>query len=229
MIFAAVKGENVIKCCVFDLDGTLLSTLDTITLHLNNTLRREGLLEITIDECRTYIGDGARKLVTRAVGKSGDVDGERFEKILSTYNEAYNSDPLPLTEPYPGVIALVSELVSRGYRLAVVTNKPEPTARKLVDHFFKDKFSLVIGGRSGAVLKPDPTDTLNAIAELGCLSSEAAFIGDTSVDILTAKNADVALSVGVSWGFREITELLTAGADVIIDEARNLICELENR
>ena len=219
----------MIKCCVFDLDGTLLSTLDTITLHLNNTLRSEGLLEITVDECRAFIGDGARKLVLRAVGKSGEVEVPRFEKILATYNEAYNSDPLPLTEPYPGITALVGELVHRGYRLAVVTNKPEPTAKKLVEHFFKDSFDLVIGGRAGAVLKPDPTDTLNAIAELGCLPSETAFIGDTSVDIMTAKNATVALSVGVSWGFREVAELSAAGADVIIDEAKSLICELEKR
>ena len=219
----------MIKCCVFDLDGTLLSTLDTITLHLNNTLRHEGLLEITVEECRAFIGDGARKLVARAVGKSGDVNAAVFERILATYNEAYNNDPLPLTEPYPGVASLVSELVRQGYRLVVVTNKPERTAKKLVEHFFNDSFDLVVGGRAGAVLKPDPTDTLNAIAELGCSPSETAFIGDTSVDVLTAKNAAVALSVGVSWGFREISELVGAGADLIIDKACDLIYELEKR
>ena len=217
----------MIKCCVFDLDGTLLSTLDTITLHLNNTLRGEGLLEITVEECRAFIGDGARKLVARAVAKSGEVSAESFERILTTYNAAYNNDPLPLTEPYPGITSLVDELVSRGYRLAVVTNKPEPTAKKLIDHFFGESFELVIGGRAGAVLKPDPADTLNAISALGYTSSEAAFIGDTSVDILTARNAKVALSVGVSWGFRDVAELSTAGADVIINGADELVGELE--
>ena len=217
----------MIKCAIFDLDGTLLSTLDTITLHLNNTLQAEGLPVITLEECRAFIGNGARKLVSRAVGKSGDVDAVVTERVLKTYNRAYNDDPLPLTVPYDGIPELVDALLLRGVRLAVVTNKPEPTAKKLIEHFFPNKFSLVIGGREGAVLKPDPADTLYAIKALGYSAKEAVFVGDTSVDILTGKNAGVALSVVVSWGFREKAELVDAGADIIINEAPQLLREVD--
>ena len=219
----------MIRCCVFDLDGTLLSTLDSITYHLNNTLRNGGLAEITVEDSRAFIGDGSRKLVSRAVGKSGDVDPDVLERVLATYNEAYNDDPLPLTEPYPGIAELVDELFERDILLAVVTNKPEPTAKKLIEHFFPEKFRLVIGGRAGAVLKPDPADTLKVISSLGCEPGESAFVGDTAVDILTAKNAEVALSVGVLWGFRGEDELTSAGADVLISEPAQLIYEMEKK
>jgi phosphoglycolate phosphatase len=134
---------------------------------------------------------------------------------------------LPLTVPYDGIPELVDALLLRGVRLAVVTNKPEPTAKKLIEHFFPNKFSLVIGGREGAVLKPDPADTLYAIKTLGYSREEAVFVGDTSVDILTGKNAGVALSVGVAWGFREKAELVDAGADIIINEASELLREVD--
>lgn len=217
----------MIECCVFDLDGTLLQTLDTITYHLNNTLKSEGLSEITVKDTAAFIGNGARKLVGRAVKVSGDVSAEKTERVLAAYNEAYNTDPFPLTYPYPGISELIDALYSRGVKLAVVTNKPEITARKLVEHFFGEKFLYVYGGRPGAVLKPDPTDTLEVINNLGVSPCKCAFVGDTSVDIITGKNAKVALSVGVSWGFRNRAELTACGADFVADSAEQLLLELE--
>lgn len=216
----------MIKCVIFDLDGTLLSTLETITLHLNNTLRGEGLAAITVEDCRAFIGDGARKLVGRAIRKHAEVDGETESRVLAAYNEAYNNEPLPMTVPYPGICDLVDALSERGVSLAVVTNKPQDTARQLAEHFFPGKFDVVTGGRAGAVLKPDPTDTLAVIEALACTPSETAFVGDTSVDILTAKNARVALAVGVTWGFRAKEELVAAGADRIIDHPLELLSEV---
>ena len=220
----------MIKYVIFDLDGTLLYTLDSILYHLNNTLRANGLREITLSQCSDFIGDGARKLVTRAVEAGGVFDAELTAKVLSEYNAAYNSDPLPHTYPYAGICELVDGLYAKGMTLGVITNKPEPTARQLVEHFFSGKIAFVRGGRAGAVLKPDPTDSLEALALFGGDASECAFVGDTPVDIATAKNMGAAISVGVSWGFRTADELRVACADVVVDkpcDAMAAICEYE--
>lgn len=217
----------MVECCIFDLDGTLLYTLDSITYHLNKTLSSEGYGEITVDDTKTFIGDGARLLVKRALEKNGVMDDEVLNRVLKKYNKAYNDDPIPYTEYYEGILELVDSLVASGVKLCVVTNKPEVTARQLVAHFLPDRFSLVYGGRDGAILKPDPSDTLRAIHELGVEVKKTAFIGDTSVDIKTAKNAGVGISVGVSWGFRERDELVNAGADFVADAPLDIIPELE--
>ena len=206
----------MIKYVIIDLDGTLLYTLDSILYHLNRTLDSFGLSKITIEQCGEFIGNGARLLVKRAVAVSGDFDDELVERVLKTYNEAYNNDPLPHTYPYDGIDELVSALYERGIKMGVVTNKPEPTARQLVEHFFADRIAFVRGGRAGAVLKPDPRDSLDAIHSIGGAASECAFVGDTYVDIETGKNMQAALSVGVLWGFRTEEELSAAHADLIV-------------
>lgn len=216
----------MVECCIFDLDGTLLQTLDTITYHLNNALEGEGLKRIDVTDTAAFIGNGARKLVKRAVNVSGDVPEAVYERVLNTYNEAYNADPLPLTYPYPGITELLEALSLKGVRLAIVTNKPEITAKQLASHFFPGKFLYVRGGRAGAVLKPDPEDTLEVIDAFGASLDKTAFIGDTSVDILTGKNAGVT-SIGVSWGFRDKNELLRAEADFAVDTADELLRVLE--
>lgn len=212
----------MIKCCIFDLDGTLLYTLDSITLHLNNTLGQFGISPITVEQCRIFIGKGARNLVTCAVRAGGDYSDDIVESVLSVYNESYNSEPLPLTYPYPGICELVDELYRKGISLAVVTNKPQNTARQLIDHFFPDRFSIVVGGRAGAVLKPDPKDSLDVLKYLSVSNTETAFIGDTSLDVATAKNMNAAISVGVLWGYRDEKDLSDAGADFIVKSAREL-------
>ena len=213
----------MIRCAIFDLDGTLLYTLDSILYHLNRTLKANGLGEITLDQCRDFIGNGARLLVTRAAAVSGTDDAETVARVLGEYNEAYNSDPLPHTYTYDGIPELVEALVSRGITVGIVTNKPEPTARQLAEHFFGEKISFVRGGRAGAVLKPDPKDTLDAIASVGATPETSVFIGDTSVDIITGKNVGAALSIGVEWGFRDFAELSEASADFIVKSPREIL------
>ena len=216
----------MIKYVLFDLDGTLLATLDTITYHLNTALASRGLTRITVDECGEYIGNGARKLVARALAKNGVTDEDTVEKVLAIYNRAYDSDPLPLTYPYDGVVELVDALYERGITLGVVTNKPEPTAVKLVESFFPGRFAFVRGGRAGAILKPDPTEALSLIASVGGTPSECAFIGDTDVDVITGKNMGAALSIGVAWGFRSREELVSAGADLVLDRADEVLAAI---
>ena len=215
--------QEKIKYALFDLDGTLLSTLDTITHHLNGALKKHGLDCIEVDDTRRFIGNGARKLVGRAVNKCGSNDESLILDVLADYNEAYDRDPLPHTYPYEGVCELIYNLCERGVRLGVVTNKPDPTAKKLIEHFFPGKFEVVSGGRAGIALKPDPKEALLVLSAMGGRPSECAFVGDTSVDILTGKNMQAAMSVGVSWGFRDADELVSAGADKVIDNASELL------
>ena len=209
----------MIKYVLFDLDGTLLSTLETITYHLNATISGLSLGEVSLEDTRQFIGNGARKLVSRALSKNGVEDEATVSRVLEIYNHAYDSDPLPHTYPYEGVVELVETLYERGITLGVVTNKPEPTAIKLVESFFPGKFAFVRGGKEGAILKPDPTEAITLLQGLGGDASECAFIGDTDVDILTGKNMGAALSIGVSWGFRSREELEMAGADLVSGNA----------
>ena len=213
----------MIKYALFDLDGTLLYTLDTIRYHLNATVSDLSLGTVTLDDTRRFIGNGARKLVARALEKNGVTDDEAVAKVLGIYNRAYDADPLPLTYPYDGVVELVDALYERGIVLGVVTNKPEPTAIQLVESFFPGKFACVRGGKAGAILKPDPTEALTLLAGVGGSASECAFIGDTDVDVYTGKNMGAALSIGVSWGFRSREELIPSGADFILDNAHDVL------
>lgn len=216
----------MIKYALFDLDGTLLSTLDTIRHHLDTTVSGLSLGTVTLEDTRQFIGNGARKLVARALAKNGVTDEDTVEKVLAIYNRAYDSDPLPLTHPYDGVVELVDVLYERGITLGVVTNKPEPTAVKLVESFFPGRFAFVRGGRAGAILKPDPTEALSLIASVGGTPSECAFIGDTDVDVITGKNMGAALSIGVAWGFRSREELVSAGADLVLDRADEVLAAI---
>lgn len=211
------------KCVIFDLDGTLLYTLDSITHHLNATLSSRGFKKVSSEETGEFIGNGAKMLVSRAMAKSGVSDAETVESVLRDYNLSYNNDPLPFTEPYDGIVELIDELADRDIALAVVTNKPEPTAKQLVEHFFPGKFDVVIGGRAGASLKPDPTDALRAVSIMGGSPSATAFVGDMSVDIQTGRNMGAALSVGVSWGFRSRDHLISEGADSVVDEPLEIL------
>lgn len=209
----------MIKCVIFDLDGTLLSTLDTITYHLNKTLSSLELGSVTLEDTCAFIGNGARKLVTRALAKNGVHDDNTVSEVLTLYNRSYDDDPLPLTYPYDGITDLIDRLYARGITLGVVTNKPEPTARKLVESFFPGKFAFVRGGKEGVKLKPDPEETLKLLKSVGIEPEECAFVGDTDVDIYTAKNMSAALSIGVAWGFRSREELASCGADTVVTDA----------
>lgn len=213
----------MIKFVLFDLDGTLLSTLDTIAYHLNTVISESSLGGVTVEDCCAFIGDGARKLVSRALEKNRVLDEETVTRVLSLYNESYDADPFTLTQPYDGVTSLVNELYDMGVVLGVVTNKPEPTAIKLIDAFFPGKFAFVRGGCKGIALKPDPTEAIRLLRAFGGKVDECAFVGDTSVDILTAKNMNASVSIGVSWGFRDRDELLSAGADFVIDSAAQVL------
>ena len=217
--------KKMIKACIFDLDGTLLDTITTITYYVNLILRREGLGEITEDECKYFAGNGAKKLIERSLSKFGIDDEEIFLRVLSDYMDAYNEAPLYLTRPYDGIPELVEGLRGAGVRLAVLSNKPDEAVGDIIDSFFKGSFEIVRGGRDGVPLKPDPAAVFDILAEMGIDRDEALYVGDTNVDMLTGRAAGAHKTIGVSWGFRKVDELLGAGADIIVHHPSEILEE----
>ena len=209
--------KNTIKCAVFDLDGTLLNTIKTINYYLNFALNKNGLAAVSEDSCMAFVGDGAKKLIERALSEVGADVEEYFDSVFRDYNAAYDADPYYLTEIYPGVSELLDKLRPRGIKIAVLSNKPDFATRAAVSHFFGDSFSFVAGARDGVKLKPNPDALLSILDRLGASPSEAVYIGDSEPDVLTAKNAKVARSVLVTYGFRTRDQLTVAGAENLVD------------
>jgi len=213
----------MIKCCIFDLDGTILDTIGSITYFVNKTLNEYGIESVSVDECKYFAGNGARNLIKRALTSKGVTDEALTEKILADYVVAYDKDPLYLTTVFEGIDGLLSELRARGVKLAVLSNKPDSTVKSIVKDFFGDAFDVALGGRDGVPLKPDPTAAQDILNMLGFTPEQTAWVGDTSTDIETAKNLKAALSVGVLWGFRKRDELEGAGADIIASSADEVL------
>ena len=209
-------NKTQIKCAVFDLDGTLLNTIKTINYYLNFALSRNGLGSVSEKDCMTFVGNGAVKLIERAMGSVGG-DMSLFDSVYKTYNDAYNASPYYLTEVYGGINELLAELKARGIKLAVLSNKPDFATKAAVKHFFEDCFDLVLGGRDGVPLKPCPDALFEIMTELSVTPEQTAYIGDSEVDVLTAKNAMIEKSVFVTWGFRTRDQLQTAGAKNLAD------------
>lgn len=206
------------KLCIFDLDGTLLNTLDSIAYYVNDTMKHFGLPVIETEKIRTFVGNGARNLIDRALRYNGselDVEG-----VLSVYIEKYNSDALYLVKPYDGIRELLSKLHENGVTLAVLSNKPHSSTSIMIDEIFgKDLFSVVRGPYNNEKVKPDPA-VANEIAK-GFEKENCFFIGDSDVDIKTGRNA-LMHTIGVTWGFRDRGVLQNAGAEKIVSKAADI-------
>ena len=200
-----------IKCAVFDLDGTLLNTIKTIHYYLNFALDTYGLGSVSRADTMKFVGDGAVKLIERALDSVG-ADKSHFDSVFKTYNDAYNASPYYLTEPYDGILELISKLKEKNITLAVLSNKPDFAVKATVEHFFGDSFSLVLGGRENIPLKPAPDSLLDLLSELQVGREEVIYVGDSEVDVLTARNAEITTSIAVTWGFRTQDQLVSAGA-----------------
>lgn len=216
----------MIKCCIFDLDGTLLYTLKTITYYLNNTLTANGVPSITEEQCRVFIGNGARTLVKRALSSHGINDAELAYKVWFEYNRDYNKNTLYLTEAYEGIPELIDELKSRGIILGVLSNKPDDTTCAIIAEKFDSYFDIVHGGRDEILLKPAPDGLVKLMDELSVSPDEVMYLGDTGVDIVTGKSAGVRKTVGVAWGYHPPEELLAEGADLIVNTPSDVLKEL---
>ena len=210
------------KCFVFDLDGTLLDTLETINYYLSKTMTENGYGEVNRDDCRSFVGDGSKILLSRALKSQGEENAEVAERLCRAYVSDYNKDPFYLTRPYPGICEALDELRSRGARLAILSNKPHSSVILIVKKIFGDIFDIIEGASDGKPLKPSPESLYRMLDELSISPSECVFVGDSGVDMQTGKGAG-ALAVGVLWGYRPESELRQMGADMLISDARALV------
>ena len=215
-------NKNAIKCVVFDLDGTLLNTLTTIRYYVNVALDMNGIPPITDEECRSYVGYGARWLIECALKRHNAFSDSMHAKVFTDYNAVYNADPYHLTEIYDGIENAISTLKEQGITLAVLSNKPDFATKEVVARFFPDTFAMAGGARDGLPLKPSPDTLLAMIGELGYTAEQCIYVGDSEVDVLTAKNANMPC-ISVSWGFRTIAQLQEAGAFHIVNTADDML------
>ena len=210
-------GATSIRAIIFDLDGTLVDSLEDIAAALGGALADAGLARPPLAVVRAWIGDGARSLVERAVAGRADVDA-----VFAAFRERYRAQPIVRTRLYDGLAAALDELAAPGRSFAVLSNKPHELTRTIAQRLLGAwPFAAVFGQRPGLPLKPDPTAALVTADELGVTPSRCAFVGDSAVDVETARAAGMR-AVAVTWGFRDRAELLAAGPDALVDEPRQL-------
>ena len=207
---------------IFDLDGTLLDTLTDLAASCNYALRTHGMPEHSIDDVRRFVGNGVRKLMERAI-PDGEANPD-FEATFATFREYYMHHSLDTTKPYPGIMDTLVELKARGCRLAVVSNKMMAATVELCKHFFPDTIEVAIGENEaeGIKKKPAPDTVLAALKQLGVSGEDAVYVGDSDVDLATARNSGLPC-ISVLWGFRDRDFLLDHGATTFITSSKELL------
>ena len=174
------------KACIFDLDGTLTNTLDSLTYSTNKTLEEMGLETITKDQCRSFVGDGARCLMERALRASGDTELKRIEEGMEVYSRIFGENCMYHVRPYDGVVQMLDSLKKKGIKIAVFSNKPHLQAIDVVESTFGKGYFDHIQGQSGEFpKKPDPEGLLWILDKLGVSPEEGIYIGDSDVDMKT--------------------------------------------
>ena len=212
----------MVKACIFDMDGTTVNTINSIAHFANKALNKFGLPSIETERYKLLVGNGAVTLVKRMIAETGG-SAEQFEKVLNEYNTTYDNDFMYLTKPYEGIPELLESLKKSGIKTAIVSNKPDSTAKKVSDKLFGEKLiDVCFGAREGVPLKPDPAAVFEVMEILGVAPQECLYIGDTAVDMTTGKNAGI-FTIGVLWGFRDRKEIESAGADMVTDNVNDIL------
>lgn len=212
------------KAVIFDLDGTLLDTLETLAYYGNQTLETLGLAPYDKDAYRYMVGNGAKVLIQRML--EGRDREDLFERAYSMYIDAYHSNTLYKTEIYPGITELLESLREKEVKMAVLSNKPHAATVPIIKSFFgSETFAEIRGAMEGVPIKPDPTAALEISAKMQCAPEECLYVGDTAVDMETAKRAGF-YAVGVLWGFRDRKELAESGADCIAENPMEILMYL---
>lgn len=205
------------KAAVFDLDGTLTESLKSIAYTVNRTFKEFGIEEIgDLERFKLFVGDGARVLIEKSLKFRGIEDEKKTDEVFSRYLEVFEEGCLYELTECPGMIKFVQDLKQRGFKLAVLSNKPDYMTKKCVYKVFGETvFDEVRGQREGVPRKPDPTAALDIAAGFGVAPEECLYFGDTNTDMKTGKNAGM-FTIGVLWGFRDEQELIDNHADLII-------------
>lgn len=204
---------------IFDLDGTLLNTLDDLTDAVNFAMAANGFPTHSADEVRGFVGNGIRKLIERSVPKN--CDSEMLEKCFEDFCGYYKEHLEDKTAPYDGITELLKSLKNAGFKTAVVTNKADFAAGELCKKMFGDLITVTVGADGKMRHKPYPDSTLKALRILGAEKENAYFVGDSDVDVKTAENSGIDF-VGVLWGFRDKSVLESAGATVFAENSQEL-------
>jgi phosphoglycolate phosphatase len=215
------KKMEKLQGLLFDLDGTLVDSSPGIQEAINVTMERLGFPTHSRSELEAMMGNGARKLIMLALPEAYRNDDEMIDRALNMYDQAYEECCVAGAVPYEGIQDAVQELHKRGVKLAVLSNKQDVCTQKIVSTHFPNAFDMICG-QTDAPLKPDPTVPTMIAATLGLKPSEMAEVGDTDVDVKTAKNAKMN-SIGVTWGYRSREVLIASGTDVLIDAPQELL------
>ena len=214
------KSLNEYKIVIFDLDGTLLDTLEDLRNSVNAALAEFGLPLRTLDEVRCFVGNGVRKLMIRAVPQGEE--HPKFEQIFDYFKKHYGVHCNDTTEPYPDVIHLLNELKARGIRMGIVSNKIDSAVKELANIYFEGYMQSAIGEKEGVARKPAPDTAVHAMMELDVTPEHALYVGDSDVDIATAQNAGMEC-ISVTWGFRDEEFLVQHGATNLIQQPLELL------
>jgi phosphoglycolate phosphatase len=205
---------------IFDLDGTLTNTLEDLHDSTIFALQNLGYPLHNIEKTRQSVGNGNENLIARLL--PGGRENPNFDKALNLFKEHYGKNSKNKTRPYEGIESLLKELKSQNFKLAVISNKFDWAVKDIVDYFFPNVFDISVGESESIKRKPCPDALFKVVNDLGEDLNNVVFVGDSDVDIMTAKNAGVDV-ISVSWGFRTRDELLKAGAETIIDNPDELL------
>lgn len=206
---------------IFDLDGTLLDTIDDLAVSANYALRLYGYPEHELKKYCFFVGNGITKLIERALPEKARQESTilQLRKVFVEYYQQHKTD---LTHPYPGIPELLDDLKSAGIHLAVASNKYNQGTQELIRHYFgPDLFTVVLGQRDNIPVKPDPAIVNDILQQTGIAKANTLYIGDSGVDMQTANNSGLT-SIGVTWGFRPRQELEANGARYIVDKPQQI-------
>ena len=209
------------RYAIFDLDGTLLDTLDDLTDSMNYMLGKHNFPLRTRDEVRNFVGNGVRKLVERAVPPEYKADEEFIDKFYDDFSLYYNSHSDIKTSPYPGTLDMLDKLIHSDFDIAIVSNKIDSAVKSLSAKFFGERIKSAIGEKPSVRHKPEPDMVFMAMEEMGADKENSIYIGDSEVDIQTAKNAGIPC-ISVLWGFKDRKFLEDSGATVIVESMEEL-------
>lgn len=205
---------------IFDLDGTLIDSIGDLASSCNYALRKYGMGEYSVDEVRMMVGNGVKKLMERATPDG--LANHLFDEVYACFRQHYMVHNLDTTRPYPGITETLAALKGRGKNLAVVSNKFYAATQELVAHFFGDLIHVAIGERDDIRKKPAPDTVMEAMRQLGVGADECVYIGDSDVDIDTARNSGMPC-ISVLWGFRSKEFLVEHGASRLISSPKELL------
>lgn len=207
---------------IFDLDGTLLDTLADLAASVNHAMRTHNMPEHSIDDIRLFVGNGVKKLMERSIPNG--LANPKFDVAYATFRQHYMEHSLDTTRPYTGIEELLAELRRRGKHIAVVSNKFYAATQELCRHFFGDTVEVAIGEREDIRKKPAPDTVNEALRQLAVGKEGAVYIGDSDVDIATARNSGLPC-ISVLWGFRDKDFLIAHGATTFVSRPQEILCD----